>query len=835
MAVVTPKIWSPMDAVTLDGNADRDSLTMLPNGGYVVTWRENQKIAFQLYDGTGAKVGGKSFVEGSSIGQQFSDVLSYAEDGAFVVTWTEGAESGTGRTLRMQKFNFDGSPMNGGASTIALNALSDGAQITASGNHGWAIAYTARAGASNDIRLSVFDSNGTEIRTVAPIVVGSASRPDVTWLGGTKYLVSYLLTAKRTFVIVDGESVGTPVVTGDDSIETKVVALKGADGQPSGDFVVVHDTDIGTGTISAERYRIAADGTLTSLGTTSISTGGQPSTGDKLSITALKGGGYAVAYVAPGSATLHDVWVKVVDANGQAGPAINLTAQAGEQITPSIFEMADGRLAVSWHDRSYPTYGIGGIVTKIVDARADKVSVTGTSKNDIYAPSEHAGDILDGSDGIDTLTFQAAGNGVGVNLGEERGTAGIAEGDTYKNFENIIGSHFADTLVGNAAANVFQSGDGDDYLDGGAGADVLIGGAGNDTYVLDNSADSIQESGAADGGIDLVYTYVSHALEAFVENMTALGSDAITLTGNDLNNTLIGNEANNTLVGGGGNDILRGAGGDDSLDGGDGNDVLDGGTGADVIAGGAGNDNLSGGDGNDNLNGGDGDDVINGGAGADVMNGGAGNDVYYIDDANDQIVDGAGVDTVYLAVSYDIARLGAIENITGVGAVDITLTGNDGNNTFTGNDGANILYGGKGHDILDGGAGNDRIHGGLGNDVLTGGSGRDIFVFDTPVTKKTEKANLDRITDFNVADDSIYLENKYFKVTPGGTLTKPKQMASKHFYKGAKAHDKDDRIIYDSKKGVLYYDADGNGSAAQVKIATLSKSLKMTHKDFFVI
>jgi serralysin len=61
-------------------------------------------------------------------------------------------------------------------------------------------------------------------------------------------------------------------------------------------------------------------------------------------------------------------------------------------------------------------------------------------------------------------------------------------------------------------------------------------------------------------------------------------------------------------------------------------------------------------------------------------------------------------------------------------------------------------------------------------------------------------------------------------------------MASKYFYKGTKAHDKDDHIIYDAKKGILYYDADGTGPSAQIKIATLSQNLsKMSYKDFFVI
>ncbi len=55
------------------------------------------------------------------------------------------------------------------------------------------------------------------------------------------------------------------------------------------------------------------------------------------------------------------------------------------------------------------------------------------------------------------------------------------------------------------------------------------------------------------------------------------------------------------------------------------------------------------------------------------------------------------------------------------------------------------------------------------------------------------------------------------------------------FWIGSKAHDKNDRIIYDNKKGILYYDADGTGAKAAVQIATISKKLLMTEKDFFII
>ena len=50
------------------------------------------------------------------------------------------------------------------------------------------------------------------------------------------------------------------------------------------------------------------------------------------------------------------------------------------------------------------------------------------------------------------------------------------------------------------------------------------------------------------------------------------------------------------------------------------------------------------------------------------------------------------------------------------------------------------------------------------------------------------------------------------------------------------AKDKNDYIVYSKTKGVLYYDADGSGTKSKaVEIATLSKNLKMTYHDFFVI
>ncbi|WP_210381382.1 cadherin domain-containing protein [Microvirga zambiensis] len=142
------------------------------------------------------------------------------------------------------------------------------------------------------------------------------------------------------------------------------------------------------------------------------------------------------------------------------------------------------------------------------------------------------------------------------------------------------------------------------------------------------------------------------------------------------------------------------------------------------------------------------------------------------------------------------------------------------------------LVGGAGRDTLGGGLGDDTLFGGLGNDVLTGNAGKDVFVFNTKANKKT---NVDKIADFVVKDDTIWLDNAVFTKIGKGSEPAPGKLKKDFFTVGTKAKDKNDYVIYDKKTGALYYDADGNGKAAQVKIATLKKGLAMTEKDFLII
>jgi Ca2+-binding RTX toxin-like protein len=154
--------------------------------------------------------------------------------------------------------------------------------------------------------------------------------------------------------------------------------------------------------------------------------------------------------------------------------------------------------------------------------------------------------------------------------------------------------------------------------------------------------------------------------------------------------------------------------------------------------------------------------------------------------------------------------------------------------SLVGSTASDMLKGGRYKDTFDGGSGDDKLWGELGNDSLKGNSGKDTFVFDTKASKST---NRDKIVDFKVKDDSFWLDNAVFgKLGKKGTQDKPAQLSKAFFAIGDKAKDKNDYIAYDKKKGVLSYDADGSGSKYKpVEFATLSKNLKMTHKDFFVI
>ena len=515
------------------------------------------------------------------------------------------------------------------------------------------------------------------------------------------------------------------------------------------------------------------------------------------------------------------------------------------------------------------------------------------------------GDYLGGPDGIDTALYANSGAGVLVSLASGEGSGGSAEGDVLDRIENISGSSYDDTLIGDGENNELSGGYGDDDLEGGGGADTLNGDADNDILKGGGGADTLNGGGGGDtlkggGGADTLNGGNGNDTASCANS--ADGVYVLLYTDEAGDGDAEGDELNSieNVTGSDHEDLLWGDDGVNVLDGMDGSDTLKGWGGADTLYGGDGSDFLEGMNGSDTLRGENGHDYMDGGSGADTMIGGLGNDIYIVDSQSDTITEaaGQGTDTVRASVSYTLAAGADIETLQTIGPTDtaaINLTGNASGNDIIGNDGHNVLNGGGGQDHMTGHGGNDTyyvdnagdsvsesggdgldtvrttvswtltagadvetlrttndagvgainltgnatgnlvrgnngnnvINGGNGDDELTGLGGQNSFRFDTALN---EDHNIDVIADFDVADDTILLDDDIFSSGLGlGNIS------AGEFVIGTQALDGNDRIIYDDTTGALYYDNDSAGGEDAVQFATLSTGLALTNFDFLVV
>ncbi|MFC0341395.1 calcium-binding protein [Paracoccus niistensis] len=401
--------------------------------------------------------------------------------------------------------------------------------------------------------------------------------------------------------------------------------------------------------------------------------------------------------------------------------------------------------------------------------------ILGLGGNDTLVGGQGA-DLLDGGSGIDLASYAASFQGVTVNLVGGTGLGGTAAGDRLVAIENVTGSGFSDSLGGNAAGNTLNGLGGNDRLAGRGGADTLSGGSGND--ILDGGSGADRMIGGAGNDI-----FIVDRASDVVDEQRGTGIDAAQSSLSiDLSSAqFLGAVENATLTGTADVDAI-------------------GNTLANTLRGNAGNNE------------------IDGGSGADWMIGGAGNDAYVVDSAGDVVDEGApgsgGTDVVISSVTFNLrgaqvaGTQDAVEDLVLSGRVAINGLGNGQGNRMVGNSAANVLTGFQ------------------GNDVLFGGGGADTFVFQAALNAAT---NVDTITDFDVAQDSIRLENLFMQALGTGTL------AGSAFRIGAVAADASDRIIYQSSSGNLLYDADGTGAAAAVRFATLDAGFALTSADFFVV
>ncbi len=583
-------------------------------------------------------------------------------------------------------------------------------------------------------------------------------------------------------------------------------------------------------------------------------------------VTALAGGGFAVAYSdVNGGADGTDICTRVFAADGTSvgDETIANVTTAGGQVNPAVTSLHDGGYVVFFEDNSASLDG--GYQT--IRGRFFNADGTARSTGEFQIPNDAASskgypaattltdgrvvvawesDLGDGSSScINARILGADGTLSDVEISVNQATHGSQR---YPIIEALPDGGFAILYMSFGTNEVRVASFGSDGTTTGdfavtSNPDIILSGDASMTVLADGR---IVVSWGEQPDFDSPSSVWAQIFDP--------RDHAVSLTGTSGDDQYVGTGFGDQLAGGSGNDLLRGEAGNDVLDGGAGVDVLKGGAGDDfyyvdhpadsvvevaaedgrdtviasvsyslsayvenLVASGTASISLTGNGMANVIIGNAGNNTLDGGAGADQLTGGDGNDTYVLDNPGDSVSDTAGTDTAMVSFSYALTN--EIENLSALGAASINLTGNTFANVITGNAGAN------------------QINGGSGNDVLTGGAGRDVFLFSTKLgTAKTDrKVNFDKITDFKVGQDKIWLDNAVFKKLGKGTALKPGKLNKDFFTVGDKAQDQNDYLVYNKKTGVLSYDADGSGKGQAVEFAQLSRNLKLTDKDFLIV
>jgi Ca2+-binding RTX toxin-like protein len=413
-------------------------------------------------------------------------------------------------------------------------------------------------------------------------------------------------------------------------------------------------------------------------------------------------------------------------------------------------------------------------------------TLNGGPGNYDFVDGDYGYDRMDGGPGAhDVASFAtdvAGGKGAGVwvDLAKHR-----ARGDGHDRlfrFEDVEGSAFADTLIGDKGPNRIVGGPGDDTLRGGGGADELLGGQGSDVCqgakghttscgreAPPKASAYVQLDRVKGGGGGLVVVGgggPDHFTVAFEEATQTFGLSAAKGVAVGPGCDHVGADPAQvscpadgparwlTVDLGPGNDSFRAEGSlagaqNVRIGGGEGNDTIKGGPEDDLLESGPGADKLYGGDGADGLIGGlPGPTYLYGEGGGDLLAAGGGC-------AGGALVGGPGRDDASFAetqahpgllwISFP-ARKAWIDTLLKEGRcrpVHLSPTDEDMEGSFD-ND---VLIGDSGPNAMLGQPGEDRFYGNGGDDVIDARDGvRDIHIqCARPGQKPEGRALLDTI------------------------------------------------------------------------------------------
>lgn len=730
------------------------------------------------------RIGPDFIVNTTTAGAQIVPKVTCLADGRFLVTWRSDTPA-NGQDVFGRLFEADGSPSG---SDFVLNAITGNNQVLSTVSalpDGRFVAmwssFDTGDGSSSCIRARFFDAGGNPegVEFVAnSTAAASQARPAITPLDDGRFVATW-----------------QSYDTGDGSGTCIRARLFEADGSPVGADFIVNTTTLDLqitpviATLADGRFMVSwnsadgGDGEGECMRARLFNADGSSAGNDFIVNTTVSGG-----QTNPGLATLADGRILAIfesddTADGFFGcirarfldPDGNPTGDDFIVNTTAESNQADPKIIALADGRALALWYSGDTGDgSALCVRARIVNIDGSFSGDDFI--------------VNTVAAGKQFNPSATALPDGRFVVTWQSEDTGDGDGSCIRAQIFDATVfdGTAAADAWTGGNFADAINGGGGADTLSGLAGND--VIDGQAgDDVLNGGAgADtmtGGSGNDVFYVNSQADVVIE-ITGQG-DADRVTASSDYGLAAGVEVEQLRT--------TSNGGTASID-------LTGNALSQTITGNAGVNVLS-----------------DGGKGAsDTLIGLGGNDTYRIYNSGDVIVEtsshGAS-DRVAAAVDYKLGTGVHVEVMTTngtSGTSGIDLTGNEFAQTITGNAGTNVIDG-KG-----------------GSDTLRGSNGQDFFVFSTA----PGAGNVDTLADFSVAADTIRLENAIFTALGAtGVLSATAFSANA----SGVAQDANDRIIYNTTTGGLFYDADGTGAAAAVQFAAMAAGLAVTNADFVVI
>ncbi|CAN7568429.1 calcium-binding protein [Rhizobium sp. LjRoot254] len=450
--------------------------------------------------------------------------IAALKGGGFAITWSQ--RSGNDENVYHRVYGADGEPVTGPILTNAdeTDGTAKRPDIVGDGEGGFYIVWDDSA-FDNDpgpgqtftraVRYQHFGADGQPL--------GPSQMLSDAWGADSNAAIAISRDGSRLNVIWDDDLGQSRETNNTDGIYGTEIGGDGfyrADKGTFSEFQTDPDVAYSTGTtFMAVWNEFLSPGTYAVYGSINggaefqINTSSHTHFATMQKVVGLKDGNFLVVWYDGGFGGNDDVLGQLISSTGaKIGTEFVISDRTSTDIIRiTASEMIDGRVIVTWGSSDGPSEVYG----RIVDPRQGSVEWTGDESGEQFTGTSFAdtldggqgddviqgldgADVLIGGDGNDTASYDLSTTGLLANLAKATDNLGGALGDTFTSIENLSGSRFADTLIGDTGINMLRGLDGNDVMQGGGGDDVLSGGDGDDVLSGDGGSDFLSGGDGAD-------------------------------------------------------------------------------------------------------------------------------------------------------------------------------------------------------------------------------------------------------------------------------------------------------------------------------------------------